>query len=227
MNDVKRMDILKLVAVLSFWAIPTWAQTTHNVELDGIEFVEADITIDVGDTVQWEWVSGFHNVESGVIDGLFGNPDGNFRSGDPTLVVGTTFDRLFDQTFLDANVMPGDVYPYYCFVHTNVGMAGTITVVQGGCTFDSDCDDDLFCTGAEACVGGSCQAGTAPDCDDDVGCTDDSCNAGTDSCENIAVDDNCQNGVFCDGAETCDAALGCQAGSDPCPGQNCAESTDS
>lgn len=36
----------------------------------------------------------------------------------------------------------------------------------------------------------------------------------------------CDNGFFCDGSETCDALLGCQAGSDPCPGQDCDEAGD-
>ncbi len=92
---------------------------------------------------------------------------------------------------------------------------------------DANCDNSVFCDGAETCDPGlDCQAGAAPSCDDGVGCTDDSCNAGTDSCDNIANDANCDNGAFCDGAETCDPALDCQAGSDPCPGQICDESTD-
>ena len=57
-------------------------------------------------------------------------------------------------------------------------------------------------------------------------CTQDSCNTGTDSCDNIADDSYCDNGLWCDGAETCDAQADCQAGSDPCPGRYCAEDTD-
>ena len=34
------------------------------------------------------------------------------------------------------------------------------------------------------------------------------------------------NGEFCDGVETCDVVLDCQAGNDPCPGQSCDESGD-
>ncbi|GAG15586.1 unnamed protein product, partial [marine sediment metagenome] len=80
------------------------------------------------------------------------------------------------------------------------------------CLNDSDCDDGLYCNGAETCVGGSCQPGTAVDCDDGVACTDDSCNEGTDSCDNVANDANCDNGLYCDGAETCHVTLGCQSG---------------
>ncbi|MCP4246523.1 MAG: hypothetical protein GY778_05690 [bacterium] len=92
---------------------------------------------------------------------------------------------------------------------------------------DGLCDNGDFCDGAETCDAvADCQAGTAVDCDDGVGCTDDSCNEGTDSCDNVASDGLCDNGDFCDGAETCDSVLDCQAGSDPCPGQSCDEVND-
>ncbi|MCP4656316.1 MAG: hypothetical protein GY856_12960, partial [bacterium] len=121
--------------------------------------------------------------------------------------------------------------------------AGTPPVCNDGvaCTDDScnestdscdnvvnhgNCDNALWCDGTETCDAVlDCQAGTAPDCNDGVGCTDDSCNEGTDSCANAANDANCDNGLFCDGAETCDLVLDCQAGGDPCPGpgQGCDE----
>ncbi len=92
---------------------------------------------------------------------------------------------------------------------------------------DGNCDNGLFCDGAETCDALlDCQAGSSIDCDDGVGCTDDMCNEGTDACDNIANDGNCVNGQFCDGAETCDALLDCQAGIDPCPSQSCDEGGD-
>ena len=81
-----------------------------------------------------------------------------------------------------------------------------------GCLVDADCIDGLFCNGVETCLAGSCQAGTPPVCDDGVGCTVDSCNETTGSCENTSSDSLCGNGLFCDGAETCDPLNGCQAG---------------
>ena len=89
------------------------------------------------------------------------------------------------------------------------------------------CSDGLFCNGNETCnVTLGCQAGTAPNCADFVACTDDSCNEGTDSCDHVANNANCDDGLFCNGAETCNATLGCQVGGDPCPGQVCDEGTD-
>ncbi len=128
--------------------------------------------------------------------------------------------------------------------------AATGDIVEGGidnvsvcptgpppsCQSDGDCDDGLFCNGAETCnLGtGACEAGTAPNCDDGVSCTDDSCNEGSDSCDNTPNDGLCDNGLFCDGSETCSATLGCQAGTAPdcndgiaCTGDSCNEGSDS
>ena len=109
-----------------------------------------------------------------------------------------------------------------------VGTAGP------GCTVDADCDNSLFCDGTETCNAGSCQAGTPVSCDDGVSCTVDSCDEGTDSCGSTADDGLCDNGLFCDGAETCDAVLDCQAGTAPncndgvdCTVDSCNEGTDS
>ena len=104
----------------------------------------------------------------------------------------------------------------------------------GGCSVPADCDDGLWCNGSEDCVSGSCVAGTPPNCNDGVGCTDDSCNEGTDSCDNAPNDTNCDNGLYCDGAETCHATLDCQSGaavncndSVGCTDDSCNEGTDS
>ncbi len=103
-----------------------------------------------------------------------------------------------------------------------------------GCLGDGDCDDGQYCNGSEVCVDSVCQSGTAPNCDDGVPCTDDSCNETTDTCDNVANDANCDDGLFCNGAETCDALLGCQAGTAPdcddgvaCTDDACNETTDS
>jgi len=68
------------------------------------------------------------------------------------------------------------------------------------------------------------------DCDDSNNCTTDDCVGG--SCTNTPVD--CDDGVFCNGEETCDPALGCQAGTWPscddgvgCTDDSCNELTDS
>ncbi len=86
---------------------------------------------------------------------------------------------------------------------------------------DANCDDNQFCNGAETCSATlDCQAGTAPNCADAICCTDDSCdfaaNAGTGACLNAPNDANCDDNLFCNGAETCSATLDCQTGAAVC-----------
>jgi plastocyanin len=135
------------------------AQTVHTVELQTLGFVPEDLTIKLGDTVEWVWIDGFHNVESGVIQDGMGVHDGNFRSGDPQFPP-ATYQVTFDQAFLDGHPMPEDRYPYYCVSHAEFGMKGSVTVVD--CFTNEDCDDLLFCTGVETCAEGACAAGSEP-----------------------------------------------------------------
>ena len=102
-----------------------------------------------------------------------------------------------------------------------------------GCDNDDDCDDHVFCNGAETCQGGTCLAGTPPSCNDGIACTADSCNETTDACDHVPNDAACNNGVYCDGAETCNTTLGCQAGAAvdcndgiDCTADFCNETTD-
>ncbi|MGE0822032.1 MAG: hypothetical protein AB7G75_03595 [Candidatus Binatia bacterium] len=81
---------------------------------------------------------------------------------------------------------------------------------------DSQCTDGLYCNGTETCdpVNG-CQAGTAPDCSDGVSCTVDACDEDNDTCTNTPDDSQCNDGLYCNGTETCDPVNGCQAGTAP------------
>jgi hypothetical protein len=111
-----------------------------------------------------------------------------------------------------------------------------LCLVPEGCTIvacsgDDECSDDLFCNGDEQCgPDGLCATGAAPSCDDDVECTIDFCDEVTDGCSHTANDGLCDNGVFCDGEERCDATVGCLPGEpfdcqsdDPCREGLCVE----
>ena len=110
------------------------------------------------------------------------------------------------------------------------------------CTSDEECDDGLFCNGAEICVEGMCQPGNAPCPDDGLYCNgketcdegndecvhggdpcmeDTTCNEDTDSCDpddtsECTLDAECDDGLFCNGAERCVEGM-CQPGNAPCP----------
>ncbi|HYC01549.1 MAG TPA: dockerin type I domain-containing protein [Candidatus Limnocylindrales bacterium] len=97
------------------------------------------------------------------------------------------------------------------------------------------CDDEVFCNGEEFCDAGTgCVDGAPETCDDGITCTTDSCNTGSDSCENAPVHSVCTDGLFCNGEEMCDAGSGCVDGDDPdcddeiaCTNDSCIEESDS
>ncbi|MBX3363729.1 MAG: hypothetical protein KF866_03090 [Phycisphaeraceae bacterium] len=97
---------------------------TFTVDLIGVRFeyqgmVNRDIVlvINPGDTVQWNWVSGFHNVVSGQPD----DPDigALFDSGSPTTEPGINFAYTF--------TTPG-IYWYLCEPHIHHDMVSSIVV---------------------------------------------------------------------------------------------------
>ncbi len=104
------------------------------------------------------------------------------------------------------------------------------TCLGGTCQhtpLDDLCDNSLFCDGLETCdalLG--CQAGTPPDCNDAVDCTTDLCDEALDTCTNQANDAFCDNGLFCDGVETCNAQIGCVLGTPPVCGDEIACTVD-
>ncbi len=114
-------------------------------------------------------------------------------------------------------------------------MCDEVSDVCVECLSDEDCADEFFCNGEETCdAEGDCQPGTAVNCNDGVSCTVDSCNEGTDSCDNVADDALCDNGLYCDGTETCDQVQDCQDGTPidcndgvDCTLDHCIEETDS
>jgi plastocyanin len=78
-----------------------------------LKFSPQDVTINVGDTIQWVWASNHHSSTSGTP----GNPDGLWDSG--ILNKNATFSHTF--------TTPG-VFPYYCTPHGSLGMVGSVTV---------------------------------------------------------------------------------------------------
>ena len=91
----------------------------------------------------------------------------------------------------------------------------TLEVIEPECSVDADCDDGLFCNGAETCDGGLCADGTPPVVDDGVDCTIDSCDEENDEIDHDPNDAYCDDGAFCNGAEICDVVNDCQAGTPP------------
>lgn len=99
------------------------AQTLHTVTVNATSFSPKNLTVQLGDSVQWVMPNAqFHDVTSGV-GGIF---DGNF---DTPLMQGpvTMLTVTFDSAWVTAHPMPNQTYPYYCTVHLP-GMTGTVKV---------------------------------------------------------------------------------------------------
>ena len=82
---------------------------------------------------------------------------------------------------------------------------------------NSLCDDGRLCSVDHCDLDVGCYH-THSDavCDDGLSCTIDSCDDDSDSCENAPCDGMCNDGIFCDGVERCDSALGCVEGEAAC-----------
>ena len=109
------MRHLANVLLILALALPA-AAATHTVDQSGITFTPDDITITVGDMVEWIWSGGSHTVTSGV-DGADPGAGDLF---DATLSSSSTsFSYMFDTV--------GE-YPYFCRPHVGLGMTGIVRV---------------------------------------------------------------------------------------------------
>ncbi len=111
---------------------------------------------------------------------------------------------------------------------------------------NTSCNDGAFCNGSDTCSGGvcthagnpctsdqSCNEGTnkCDDCDTDVDCLDnnpctsDVCLDG--KCSHINNNVPCDDGVYCNGSDTCSGGTCIHAGNPCAAGQTCNEGADS
>ena len=88
---------------------------------------------------------------------------------------------------------------------------------------DELCSDGAFCNGIESCDATAGCISSLPPCDDGVDCTLDFCDELSDTCQSFSENFLCDDGVFCNGFEACDAERGCTAGEPPTcdDGVNC------
>lgn len=116
-----------LGAALLFGAFPALGlANTVTVTQTGFGFSPQNPTIQVGDTVKWNWTSGTHTVTEGT-DGLI---NGNELFTSPLTSSVQTFSFTFSAAFVNANPKPGGVYDYFCQLHFSFPMKGTITVTD-------------------------------------------------------------------------------------------------
>jgi len=106
-------------------------------------------------TLTWTAVPGTDHYDIFRTEGVHGCDFGKVRLGD---TMGTTW--------TDTGLQNGRNY-YYIVIPMGThpacfGLSSACASVVPQCISDADCDDGLFCNGAEACVAGSCVPGSDP-----------------------------------------------------------------
>ncbi|WP_303925775.1 T9SS type A sorting domain-containing protein [Draconibacterium sediminis] len=109
----RKLSGLLVILVLISAAVSN-AQTTHVVQVTSNVFTPSELTINVGDVVEWKNTEGSHNV-NGTTSTYPDNPESFGNS------VGTGW--TFSHTFTIAGT-----YNYQCDPHAGQGMHGTIVV---------------------------------------------------------------------------------------------------
>jgi len=89
---------------------------THTVDQVGLTFVPDDISINVGDTVEWIWATGIHTVTNGID---FSDPNFGVLFDAPLIATDPSFSFTF---FTDEDV------PYFCQPHLTLGMTGIVRI---------------------------------------------------------------------------------------------------
>jgi glucose/arabinose dehydrogenase/plastocyanin len=110
-----RLFVLSACCIGGFFGQITAAATVEVSARDFV-FVPKTVTVQIGDTVHWNWTEGIHTTTLGVS----GIPDGRWDSGTQSVPFN------FDQTFNQAGR-----FPYYCAFHWQMGMSGTVVVRDG------------------------------------------------------------------------------------------------
>jgi len=78
------------------------------------------------------------------------------------------------------------------------------------------CDDGSFCTIDDTCSGGECFGGSPNLCSDSNACTDDSCDEEVDTCIHVNNTGACDDGLFCNGVDSCVEGECTSHTGDPC-----------
>jgi len=112
-----KIKLLLITLCAAMAAVVNLQAATFQVQVGpngNFQFTPSSVTIQVGDTVQWNWGSNNHSTTSGTP----GNPDGLWNSG--ILNNGATFSQTFNTA---------GTFSYFCSPHGSCcGMVGTVIV---------------------------------------------------------------------------------------------------
>ena len=125
-NLINSTNQFRIVLLLFLWILSfgfLYGQTSYTVNTGGSAdiYTPNSLTINIGDTVVWNNIGGFHNV-NGTLSTYPSNPEG-FGNGSSSSTA-WTYSHVF--------TLPG-TYNYQCDPHAMMGMTGVITVNSNNC----------------------------------------------------------------------------------------------
>jgi plastocyanin len=115
--------VFLLLIGLLVWITPALAvtQTVNVGPANTLTFSPNAITINPGDAIKWQWVSGLHTTTSGTV------------AEGPNGLWDTTLDGTTTTSFTRTFPISG-IFQYYCQFHGFSGMTGTVTVGTTSCS---------------------------------------------------------------------------------------------
>jgi hypothetical protein len=106
---------------------------------------------------------------------------------------------------VEATVINLSANPAYATVQVCLGACPP----EAACTTNVECDDGLFCNGAETCNAGACIPGSPPVCSDGLFCNGlETCNESAGGCVDGLAPECNNDGNGCNGLEQCNEAAG-------------------
>ena len=134
------VTVIMSIATMSVAQSPG-SMPAHQIDAIGLTFVDEDdganiTTVTLGEEIQWNFVSGaLHTITSGTGSA---DPDSGNLFDEQNFTVGDVF-FFFPQAC--------GVFPYYCQIHENFNMVGTIIVTSPPAAFPGSGDDLMLQTG--------------------------------------------------------------------------------
>lgn len=130
---------MKRTLILAFLAISTSFpafSTRHTIVQDGLIFTPDQLSVSIGDTIQWVWQNGDHTTTSKGI------PSGAAAWDSPLTASVPVFEYVV--------LVPGE-YEYMCTPHESMGMTGKFETTSLGMS------EDVYWSGLSIC----CSRGNA------------------------------------------------------------------
>jgi plastocyanin len=132
---MKKTALLLLAIV---FGLTTAQATKHIITQSGLTFSPNLITVNVGDTIRWEWTGGIHTTTTK-----------NIPAGAPTWDSPLT---AADPSFEYVVTLPGE-YEYKCTIHESMGMTGIFqTSSTGTKEYAIDLPQSLLCGNDGNCL---------------------------------------------------------------------------